>query len=61
MRDNALARILFILCAVTLVLPWFTYSGTMMRSSWIAVAMHILLFVTVSLSAAKGEKKRGGA
>ena len=60
MRDKMAARILFVLCAITLVLPWFTCSGAMMRSSWIAVAMHILLLVTVSFSAAKGERGRRG-
>jgi len=60
MRDNVTAKILFILCAAALVLPWFTYSGTMRGYAWIALAMHMLLFMTVSLSAAKGEKTRGG-
>lgn len=34
MSDKKTAKILFILCTVTLVLPWFTFSGTMMGYCW---------------------------
>ena len=57
MTENKIARILFVLCAAALILPWFTYSGTMMGYSWIAAALNTLFFAAIWISTAKDTSK----